>query len=104
MLALMGAIVVGPRIGKFVGANKQSRSFFGHSIPLPVIGAWLLVFGPAATSRAHVLTSMIGLLSGAVAICSGAAVMSPIFAFITGAVAGVSMQVRACFGSSTHAR
>jgi len=32
---------------------------------------------------------MIGLLSGAVAICSGAAVMSPVFAFLTGAIAGV---------------
>jgi Amt family ammonium transporter len=32
---------------------------------------------------------MIGLLAGAVAICSGAAVMHPIFAFITGLVAGV---------------
>jgi Amt family ammonium transporter len=126
-LAMVGAIVIGPRIGKFVGKNKQSRAFFGHSIPLSVIGAWLLVFGwfgfnigsstatdpqtinvelswvsvttamamagglfgAAATSRGHVLTSMIGLLAGAVAICSGAAVMSPIFAFITGAVAGV---------------
>jgi Amt family ammonium transporter len=44
-LALMGAIVIGPRIGKFVGKNKTSRSFFGHSIPLSVLGAWLLVFG-----------------------------------------------------------
>jgi Amt family ammonium transporter len=32
---------------------------------------------------------MIGLLAGAVAICSGAAVMSPVFAFITGLVGGV---------------
>jgi Amt family ammonium transporter len=47
------------------------------------------LFGAAATSRGHVLTSMIGLLSGAVAICSGAAVMSPVFAFLTGAIAGV---------------
>ena len=45
MLALMGAIVVGPRIGKFVGKKKSARAFFGHSIPLSVIGAWLLVFG-----------------------------------------------------------
>jgi Amt family ammonium transporter len=125
-LALMGAIVIGPRIGKFVGKKNLARSFFGHSIPLSVIGAWLLVFGwfgfnigsstatdpqtinvelawvsvttamamagglfgAAITSRGHVLTSMIGLLAGAVAICSGAAVMSPIFAFITGLVAG----------------
>jgi Amt family ammonium transporter len=127
MLALMGAIVVGPRIGKFVGKKKASRAFFGHSIPLSVIGAWLLVFGwfgfnigsstavdpetinielawvslttamsmagglfgAALTSRGHVLTSMIGLLSGAVAICSGAALMHPMFAFVTGLVAGV---------------
>jgi len=126
-LALTGAIVLGPRIGKFVGKNKTARAFFGHSVPLSVIGAWLLVFGwfgfnigsstatdpqtinvelswvsvttamamagglfgAAITSRGHVLTSMIGLLAGAVAICSGAAVMSPIFAFITGAVGGV---------------
>ena len=122
----MGAIVIGPRIGKFVGKKKMARSFFGHSIPLSVIGAWLLVFGwfgfnigsstaadpqtinvelswvsvttamamagglfgAAITSRGHVLTSMIGLLAGAVSICSGAAVMSPFFAFVTGAIAG----------------
>jgi Amt family ammonium transporter len=126
-LALVGAIVIGPRIGKYVGKNKAARAFFGHSIPLSVIGAWLLVFGwfgfnigsstatdpqtinvelswvsvttamamagglfgAAITSRGHVLTSMIGLLAGAVAICSGAAVMSPVFAFITGLVGGV---------------
>jgi Amt family ammonium transporter len=126
-LALVGALVIGPRVGKFVGKNNQARSFFGHSIPLSVIGAWLLVFGwfgfnigsstatdpqtinielswvslttamsmaggmfgAAATSRGHVLTSMIGLLAGAVAICSGAAMMHPIAAVITGGVAGV---------------
>ena len=127
MLALMGAIIIGPRIGKFVGKKKSARAFFGHSIPLSVIGAWLLVFGwfgfnigsstatdpqtinvelawvslttamsmagglfgAALTSRGHVLTSMVGLLAGAVAICSGAAVMHPIAAFIVGIVAGV---------------
>jgi len=126
-LALTGAIIIGPRIGKFVGKNNLARSFFEHSIPLSVIGARLLVFGwfgfnigsstatdpqtinielswvsvttamamagglfgAAITSRGHVLTSMIGLLAGAVAICSGAAVMGPVFAFITGLVAGV---------------
>jgi len=45
MLALTGAYVLGPRIGKFVGKNKMPRTFFGHSIPLSVIGAWLLAFG-----------------------------------------------------------
>jgi Amt family ammonium transporter len=127
MLALMGAIVIGPRVGKFVGKKKHSRAFFGHSIPLSVIGAWLLVFGwfgfnigsstatdpqtinvelawvslttamamagglfgAALTSRGHVLTSMIGLLAGAVSICSGAAVMHPMAALATGAIAGI---------------
>lgn len=47
------------------------------------------LFGAALTSRSHVLTSMVGLLAGAVAICAGAAIMHPVFAFITGVVAGV---------------
>ncbi|MEX2729734.1 MAG: ammonium transporter, partial [Candidatus Sigynarchaeum springense] len=127
MLALSGAYMIGPRAGKFVGKKKNARSFFGHSLPLSTIGAWLLVFGwfgfnvgsstassaqninvelawvavttamamagglfgAAITSRGHALTSMVGLLAGAVAICSGAAIMNPIFAFVTGVVAGV---------------
>ncbi|MEM2112100.1 MAG: hypothetical protein QXX08_09535 [Candidatus Bathyarchaeia archaeon] len=127
MFALAGALVIGPRIGKFVGKSKEARSFFGHSLPLSVIGAWLLVFGwfgfnvgssiantaqtinvelawvgvttamamagglfgAALTSRGHALTSMAGLLAGAVAICSGTVVMNPIFAFITGTIAGI---------------
>ncbi|HUU87053.1 MAG TPA: hypothetical protein VMX17_04795, partial [Candidatus Glassbacteria bacterium] len=35
--------------------------------------------------------SMAGLLAGAVAICAGAAMMHPIFAFITGLIAGLIM-------------
>lgn len=127
MLGLMAALVIGPRIGKFVGEKKSPRTFFGHSIPLSVLGAWLLVFGwfgfnigsstaadpetinielawvsittamcmagglfgAALTSRGHVLTSMMGLLSGAVAICSGAHIVHPIFAFIIGIISGV---------------
>jgi Amt family ammonium transporter len=127
MLAITGAFVIGPRIGKFVGKNKMPRTFFGHSIPLSIIGAWLLafgwfgfnvgssvaqdamtinvelawvslttsmcmaggLFGAALTSRGHVLTSMVGLLAGAVAICSGASVVHPLAAFVIGVVAGV---------------
>jgi Amt family ammonium transporter len=47
------------------------------------------LFGAALTSRGHALTSMAGLLAGAVAICSGAAVMNPILAFATGVIAGL---------------
>jgi Amt family ammonium transporter len=129
MFALMAAIIIGPRLGKFGGKNKEPRAFFGHSLPLSTIGAWLLVFGwfgfnvgsslannpetinvelawvavttamamagglfgAAVTSRGHALTSMAGLLAGAVAICSGAASMHPLFAFITGVIAGLIM-------------
>jgi Amt family ammonium transporter len=127
MLAVTGAYVIGPRIGKFVGKHNMPRTFFGHSIPLSVIGAWLLafgwfgfnvgssvaadpmtinielswvslttamcmaggMFGAAITSRGHVLTSMVGLLAGAVTICSGAAIVHPLAAFVMGIIAGV---------------
>ena len=49
------------------------------------------LFGAAVTSRGHALTSMAGLLAGAVAICSGAATMHPLFAFLTGIIAGLIM-------------
>jgi Amt family ammonium transporter len=129
MFALTAAFIIGPRLGKFGGKNKEPRAFFGHSLPLSTIGAWLLVFGwfgfnvgssvannaetinielawvavttamamagglfgAAVTSRGHALTSMAGLLAGAVAICSGAAMMHPLFAFITGIIAGLIM-------------
>jgi len=126
MYALAAAKVIGPRLGKFSARSGEARAFFGHSLPLSVIGAWLLVFGwfgfnvgssvannaqainvelawvgvttamamagglfgAAITSKGHALTSMTGLLAGAVSICSGAAVIHPIFAFVTGLVAG----------------
>ena len=129
MFALIAAYVIGPRLGKFGGRKKEPRAFFGHSLPLSTIGAWLLVFGwfgfnvgssiansaetinielawvavttamamagglfgAAVTSRGHALTSMAGLLAGAVAICAGAALMHPLFAFVTGLIAGLIM-------------
>ncbi len=41
--ALAGAILVGPRIGKFV--NGVARPIMGHNMPLAVIGVFLLWFG-----------------------------------------------------------
>lgn len=41
--ALAGAILVGPRIGKFV--NGIARPIMGHNMPLAVIGVFLLWFG-----------------------------------------------------------
>lgn len=41
--ALAGAIVLGPRIGKYV--NGRANAIMGHNLPLATIGAMLLWFG-----------------------------------------------------------
>ncbi|WP_246535303.1 ammonium transporter [Litoribacter ruber] len=41
--ALIGAIVVGPRLGKFT--NGKIKAFPGHNIPLATLGVFLLWFG-----------------------------------------------------------
>ncbi|MPM13405.1 hypothetical protein SDC9_59762 [bioreactor metagenome] len=43
MLALAGAIVLGPRIGKFK-KNGTARAFPGHNIPMAIIGTIILFF------------------------------------------------------------
>ncbi len=42
--ALAGAVVLGPRIGKF-GKDGKARAIFGHNIPLAILGCIVLVFG-----------------------------------------------------------
>jgi Amt family ammonium transporter len=42
--ALMGAIVLGPRIGKF-GKDGKPRAFPGHHIPMAMLGTFILLFG-----------------------------------------------------------
>ncbi len=42
--ALMGAIVLGPRIGKF-GPDGKPRTINGHSIPLAILGVFILFVG-----------------------------------------------------------
>lgn len=68
--ALAGAMLLGPRIGKF-GADGKVRPVLGHSMPLAVIGVFLLWLGwfgfnggsvlsanPAATSLTLVTTCL----------------------------------------------
>ena len=43
MAALAGAIVLGPRIGKFV--NGKPRALPGHNIPMAQLGTFILLFG-----------------------------------------------------------
>ncbi len=42
--ALAGAIVLGPRIGKF-GADGKARAIPGHNIPMAMLGCFILLFG-----------------------------------------------------------
>jgi Amt family ammonium transporter len=42
--ALAGALVLGPRIGKF-GPNGEPRTLAAHSIPLAMLGCFILLFG-----------------------------------------------------------
>jgi len=43
-LALAGAIVLGPRIGKY-GPDRKPRAIMGHNIPLAALGVFILWFG-----------------------------------------------------------
>jgi Amt family ammonium transporter len=43
-MALAGAIVLGPRIGKY-GADGKPRAIPGHSLPLAALGVFILWFG-----------------------------------------------------------
>jgi ammonium transporter, Amt family len=42
--ALMGAIVLGPRIGKY-GPDGKPRTLAAHSIPMALLGTFILLFG-----------------------------------------------------------
>lgn len=44
MAALAGAIVIGPRIGKY-GKNGEVNTIPGHNIPMAIIGTFILAFG-----------------------------------------------------------
>ena len=41
-MALVGAIMLGPRIGRF---QVKDEAFIAHSIPLVSLGAFILIFG-----------------------------------------------------------
>lgn len=44
MAALAGAIVIGPRIGKY-GKNGEANTIPGHNIPMAIVGTFILAFG-----------------------------------------------------------
>jgi Amt family ammonium transporter len=44
LTALVGATLIGPRIGKF-GPKKEPHAIPGHDIPIAMLGAYILAFG-----------------------------------------------------------
>jgi ammonium transporter, Amt family len=56
-LALAGALILGPRIGKY-GPDGKPRAILGHNIPLATLGVFILWFGwfgfnPGSTTAAN---------------------------------------------------
>jgi Amt family ammonium transporter len=61
--ALIGALVLGPRIGKY-GADGKPRAIPGHSVPFAIIGVFILLvgwfgFNPGSQLAADVVVSAI---------------------------------------------
>lgn len=85
--ALAGVIIVGPRLGKY-DENGAAKTFSNSSVPLAVIGVFLLWFGWFGFNGGSVLSAdpeMISLVcvTTALAACTGAigAMVAGIFAF-----------------------
>jgi len=73
--ALMGAIILGPRIGKF-GADGKPRAIPAHSIPLALTGVMILFIGffgfnPGSALKADMSVPVIAVLT-LFAACAGA--------------------------------
>lgn len=79
--ALAGAIVLGPRIGKYVG--NTVRPIPGHSIPLATIGVFLLWFGWYGFNGGSVLSADPAILSLVFVTTSLGAAAGAITAFFT---------------------
>lgn len=124
--ALAGALVVGPRVGKYDDQGKPNH-IPGHSLPFAALGVFILWFGwfgfnAGSTTTGNTSIALIamntflaagagatvamlvtwtqfgkpdapmtlnGVLAGLVAITAGCANLTPGFAIITGAIAGI---------------
>ena len=100
--ALIGAIVVGPRLGKYErdksGKVVKVNAIQGHSIPLGALGAFILWFGwygfngAAATTTSELATIFLNTtIAPAVATC-----VTMVFTWIKNGKPDVSMCINAC--------
>ena len=77
--ALMGAIILGPRIGKF-GPDGKPRTINGHSIPLAMLGVFILFvgwfgFNPGSQLQADMAVPYIAVMTAFAAAAGAAAAM-----------------------------
>ncbi|MBF0209403.1 MAG: ammonium transporter [Desulfamplus sp.] len=82
-LALAGAIVVGPRIGKF-DANGNPRAIPGHNLPFAVIGGFLLWLGwfgfnPGSTTTFDGNLARIAVMTNIAAAAGGIAAITTVW-------------------------
>ena len=78
--ALMGAIFLGPRIGKF-SADGKPRTINGHSIPLAMLGVFILFIGwfgfnPGSQLQADLAVPYIAVMTAFAAASGAAAAMA----------------------------
>jgi len=74
-IALAGAIVLGPRLGKY-GKDGKVRPILGHNMPLAALGVFILWLGwfgfnPGSTTAANTDTALI-FVNTNLAVCAGA--------------------------------
>jgi Amt family ammonium transporter len=112
-LALAGAVVLGPRIGKY-GPDRKPRAILGHNIPLAALGVFILWFGwfgfnPGSTTTGDgsigyiAVTTNLAAAAGAIAamIVSWLIVKKPDASMaLNGALAGLVSITAPCDGVS----
>ena len=84
-IALAGAIVIGPRIGKF-GPDGKARAIPGHNLPFAVIGGFLLWLGwfgfnPGSTTTFDGNLARIAVMTNLAAAAGGVCAMATIWCF-----------------------
>ncbi len=78
--ALMGALILGPRIGKF-GRDGKPRAIPGHSIPLTIVGVFILFIGwfgfnPGSQLQADLAVPVLAVLTALPAAAGAVAAMA----------------------------